>query len=154
VVLYELLTGVRPYRLTRDSRGALEEAILKTDPAKPSDVAGERSMSKALREDMDWIVLKAMAKERDRRYASAADLGADLRRFLGNEPVEASPPSTVYRINKFVRRHRVAVTAAALLIFALTAGTVGTTVGLMRARRAEAAARTEAATADRYSRFS
>ena len=114
VVLYELLTRVRPYRLKRDSRGALEEAILQSDPAKPSDAARERSMRKALRGDLDWIVLKAMAKERDRRYASAADLGADLRRFLRDEPVEASPPSAAYRISKFVRRHRVGVTAGAL----------------------------------------
>ena len=153
VVLYELLTGVRPYRLKRDSRGAFEEAILQTDPAKPSDVARERSMKTALRGDLDWIVLKAMAKERDRRYVSAADLGADLRRFLRDEPVEASPPSAAYRIGKFVRRHRVAVSAAALLILALVAGTVGTTAGMVRARRAEASARTEAATAERYSNF-
>jgi len=153
VVLYELLTQVRPYRLTRDSRGALEEAILQTDPAKPSDVVAERSKRKALRGDLDWIVLKAMAKERERRYRSAADLAADIRRFLRHVPVEASPPSAAYRIKKFVRRHRVAVTAAALLMLALVAGTVGTTVGMVRARRAEAAARTEAATADRYSSF-
>jgi len=153
VVLYELLTGVRPYRLKRDSSGALEEAILQTDPAKPSDVAGEPSMRTALRGDLDWIVLKAMAKERDRRYASAADLGADLRRFLRDEPVEASPPSTAYRISKFVRRHRVAVTAAALLVLVLMAGTAGTTAGMLRARRAEASARKEAATAERYSKF-
>ncbi len=153
VVLYELLTGHRPYRLARDSRGALEEAILQVDPAKPSDVAEESSTRKALRGDLDWIVLKAMAKERDRRYASAAELGADLRRFLRDEPVDASPPSATYRIGKFVRRHRVAVTAAALLVLTLIAGTVGTTAGMLRARRAEAAARTEAATAERYSKF-
>jgi serine/threonine-protein kinase len=153
VVLYELLTQVRPYRLTRDSRGALEEAILQTDPAKPSEVAGDRSMRKALRGDLDWIVLKAMAKEQDRRYGSAADLAADIRRFLRHEPVEASPPSSAYRIRKFVRRHRVAAASAALLTLALLAGTVGTTVGMVRARRAEAAARTEAATAERASTF-
>jgi serine/threonine-protein kinase len=153
VVLYELLTHARPYRLKRDSRGALEEAILQADPARPSDVAGERSMRKALRGDLDWIVLKAMAKERDRRYASAADLGADLRRFLRDDPVEASPPSPAYRISKFVRRHRVAATAAALLVLVLLAGTAGTTAGMVRARRAEASARTEAATAERYSKF-
>jgi serine/threonine-protein kinase len=153
VVLYELVTQVRPYRLKRDLPGGWEEAILQTDPAKPSDAAGERSMRKALRGDLDWIVLKAMAKERDRRYGSAADLGADIRRFLHDEPVEASPPSTAYRIRKLVRRHRVAATSAALLMLALLAGTVGTTLGMVRARRAEAAARTEAATADRYSSF-
>ena len=153
VVLYELLTQVRPYRLTRDSRGALEEAILLTDPRKPSEVARESSTKKELRGDLDWIVLKAMAKERDRRYVSAADLGADLRRFLRHEPVEASPPSAAYRIRKFVRRHRVATTSAALLVLALLAGTVGTAVGLVRARRAEASARSEAATAERYSTF-
>jgi serine/threonine-protein kinase len=153
VVLYELLTRVRPYRLKRDSRSALEEAILQVDPAKPSDVAGERSMKKALRGDLDWIVLKAMAKERDRRYASAAELGTDLRHFLRDEPVEASPPAAVYRMSKFVRRHRVAVTAAALLVLALMVGTAGTTAGMVRARRAEASARTEAAIAERYSTF-
>ena len=153
VVLYELLTGVRPYRLKRDSRGSLEEAILQADPAKPSDVARERSMRTALRGDLDWIVLKAMAKERDHRYAGAADLGADLRRFLRDEPVDASPPSAAYRMRKFVRRHRVWVTAAGLLVLALMAGTVGTTAGMVRARRAEASARTEAATAERYSKF-
>jgi serine/threonine-protein kinase len=153
VVLYELLTGVRPYRLTFDSRRALEEAILQTDPARPSEVVGERSIKTVLRGDLDWIVLKAMAKERDRRYVSAADFGADLRRFLRNEPVEASPPSAAYRMNKFVRRHRLAVSAAALLILALIAGTVGTTAGMVRARRAEASARAEAATAERYSDF-
>jgi serine/threonine-protein kinase len=153
VVLYELLTRARPYRLKRDSHAAWEEAILQADPARPSDVAADRSMRTALRGDLDWIVLKAMAKERHRRYASAADLGADLRRFLRYEPVEASPPSAAYRIGKFVRRHRVAVAAAALLVLALLAGTAGTTAGMLRARRAEAAARTEAAAAERYSRF-
>src|SRR5262245_50828734 len=153
VVLYELLTRVRPYRLKRDSRRALEDAILETDPAKPSEVAVERSMRPALRGDLDWIVLKAMTKERDRRYVSAVDLGADLRRFLRDEPVDASPPSAAYRIGKFVRRHRVGVTAAALLVLTLMAGTVGTTAGMLRARRAEASARTEAATAERYSKF-
>jgi serine/threonine-protein kinase len=153
VVLYELLTRVRPYRLGRDSRGAMEEAILQTDPAKPSDAVAERSMKAELRGDLDWIVLKAMAKERSRRYASAADLGADLRRFLRHEPVEASPPSAKYRMGKFVRRHRVAVSAAALLILALMAGILGTTAGIVRARRAEASARIEAATAERYSNF-
>ncbi len=153
VVLYELLTQIRPYRLTHDSRAALEEAILLTDPQKPSEAARESSTKKELRGDLDWIVLKAMAKERDRRYVSAADLGADLRRFLRHEPVEASPPSAAYRIKKFVRRHRVATTSAALLLLTLIAGTVGTTVGLVRARRAESSARTEAATAERYSTF-
>lgn len=153
VVLYELLTGVRPYRLKRDSRGALEEAILQADPPKPSDVAVERSRRKALRGDLDWIVLKAMAKERDRRYASAAELGADLRRFLRDEPVEASPPSAAYWMGEFVRRRRIAVASAALVVLALIAGTAGTTAGMVRARRAEASARTEAATAERYSKF-
>jgi len=127
VVLYELLTNQRPYRLTRDSRGALEEAILQVDPARPSDAADARATRAALRGDLDWIVLKAMAKERERRYVSAAELAADLRRFLRNEPVEASPPSTTYRIGKFVRRHRLAVGAGGLLILSLLAGTAGTT---------------------------
>lgn len=137
VVLYELLTRVRPYRLKRDSRGGLEHAIVEADPVRPSDVAEDRSIRKALRGHLDWIVLKAMAKERDRRYASAADLGADLQRFLRDEPVEASPPSMTYNVSKFVRRHRVGVTAATILVLTLMAGTAGTTAGMLRARRAE-----------------
>jgi serine/threonine protein kinase len=153
VILYELLTGVPPYRLKRDLRGSLEEAILQSDPVKPRDAARERPMRNVLRGDLDWIVLKAMAKERDRRYTSASDLGADLRRFLNDEPVDASPPSALYRIGKFVRRHRVGATAGALLALALMVGTLGTTAGMLRARRAEASARTDAATAERYSKF-
>ena len=95
VVLYELLTRVRPYRLKRDSRGALEEAILQAIlPSRAMSPESARCERRCV-ETSTGSFLKALAKERDRRYVSAADLGADLRRFLRNEPVEASPPSAV-----------------------------------------------------------
>lgn len=160
VVLYELLTGQRPYRLKRDSRAALEDAILQIEPARPSEAVAEPPLRRELRGDLDWIVLKSLAKNREQRYESAAALHADLVRYLRHEPVEAGPPGAAYRVAKFVRRHRAGVAAAVLVVLALTAGTAGATVGLLRAREAEAeardaaeTARAEAATAERVSGF-
>lgn len=152
VILYELLASVRPYRLTRNSRGELEEAILFGDPRRPSEVAALEDR-RALRGDLDTIVLQLLRKEPAHRYPTVHALIDDLERALDGRPVSARPDTLRYRTGKFVRRHRVAVTAGALLFLTLLAGTVGTTVGMIRARRAEAAARTEAATAERYSAF-
>lgn len=152
VILYEILAGVRPYRLTRNSRGELEEAILHGDSRRPSEVA-RPSDRRVLHGDLDTIVLQALRKEPTQRYPTAHALIDDLERALDGRPVSARPDTLRYRASKFVRRHRVAVAAAVLLILALIAGTVGTTVGMIRARRAEVAARTEAATAERYSTF-
>ena len=93
--------------------------------------------------------MKALEKDRTRRYGSASDLAADLVRYQDDQPVLAGPPSASYRIGKFVRRHRGSVVAACLILSALAAGLVGTTVGLVRARRAEAVAQREAQTAQR-----
>ena len=152
VVLYELLTGARPYRLTRNSRGELEEAILFGDPRRPSE-AGEVADRRALRGDLDTIVSKALKKTPADRYPTAHALIDDLERHLDGRPVSARPDTVRYRAVKFVRRHRFAAVAAGLLLVTLLAGTVGTTVGMLRARQAEAAARSEAATAERYSTF-
>jgi tetratricopeptide (TPR) repeat protein/tRNA A-37 threonylcarbamoyl transferase component Bud32 len=152
VVLYELLAGARPYRLTRNSRGELEEAILFADSRRPSEIAapGDR---RALRGELDTIVLQAMKKAPADRYQTAYALIDDLERALDGRPVAAQADTMAYRAGKFVRRHKLAVAASVLLALALTAGAVGTTVGMLRARRAEAEARTEAATAERYSSF-
>ena len=152
VVLYELLAGARPYRLTRNSRGELEEAILFADARKPSELAAPVDR-RALRGDLDTIVLQAMKKAPADRYQTAYALIDDLERALDGRPVAAQADTMAYRAGKFVRRHKLAVAASALLALALTAGAVGTTVGMLRARRAEAEARTEAATAERYSEF-
>jgi serine/threonine-protein kinase len=161
VILYELLTGVRPYVVEpRRSAAAIEDAILSADVERPSRRVSDAPTRRALSGDLDWIVLKALAREPASRYPSAAAFGEDLERHLRNEPVLASPPSTGYRLRKFVRRHRVAVGAVTAVAAALIVAVAGTTVGLVRAQRAEAAsrvaaerARTEAQTADRVSQF-
>jgi serine/threonine-protein kinase len=121
VVLFEMLTGARPYRLERDSRGALEDAILGAQPRKPSEVApsGERW---ALRGDLDTIVLKALKKSPQERYATADALADDIERYLRHKPVLARPDSWRYVARKFVVRHRVAVAATVTVFLAIVAG--------------------------------
>jgi serine/threonine protein kinase len=162
VILYELLTGSTP--ITRESlqRAALDEmlrVIREVDPPTPSSrlstsealpsLAASRHveparLSRLVRGELDWIVMKALAKERDRRYASAVGLADDLERHLNHEAVSAGPPTTAYRLRKFVRRNRVQVGAAAVVLLALVLGVVGTTLGLIEARRQEAIAIREA----------
>jgi eukaryotic-like serine/threonine-protein kinase len=140
VILYELLTGFLPFdaRVLRE-RGldSIRQTIREVDPSRPStrvNSAGQASMEAALCRrtdptrlasqlsgDLDWITIKCLEKDRTRRFGSVSDLAADLRRHLENEPVLASPPSTVYRARKFVRRHRIGVTAAATLVVLLAA---------------------------------
>jgi eukaryotic-like serine/threonine-protein kinase len=152
-ILYELLTGTTP--ITRESlqRAALDEmlrVIREVEPQAPSSristsealpsLAATRQveparLSRLVRGDLDWIVMKALAKERERRYASAIGLADDLERHLNHEPVSAGPPTAAYRLRKFVRRNRARVTAAGLVLLALVLGVVGTTLGLFEARR-------------------
>jgi hypothetical protein len=96
-----------------------------------------------VRGDLDWIVMKALEKDRQRRYATASDLAEDVERHLAHEPVLARPPSAAYRASKFVRRHRVGVAVAGIVTLALVAGLSLALVGLQRALKAEAAARRE-----------
>ena len=141
VLLYELLTGARPYSVTRDTLDAsqLAREIADVEALRPSQRAVDgdsaqrraeergltpRTLQAKLRGDLDWIVLKALEKDRQRRYTSAAELAADLARAADNEPVLAGPPSAAYRLGKFVRRHRVVVGAASgLFVAALVFGT-------------------------------
>jgi serine/threonine protein kinase/Tfp pilus assembly protein PilF len=172
VVLYELLVGALPFdskQLRKGGFDQLRRRIRQQDPPRPSariTALGEistttaqrrrtdvPSLTRQLRGDLDWIVMKALEKDRTRRYASASELAADLRRHLNNEPVSAGPPSALYRLRKFALRHRAAVSAAALVLLALIIGIVGTTVGLMRALRAERRASSEAETARQVSDF-
>jgi tetratricopeptide (TPR) repeat protein len=97
-----------------------------------------------LRGDLDWITLKALEKDRERRYASASELSDDLRRYLHHEPVIASPPSALYKMRKFVRRNRIGVLASCLVICAILAGVVGLTVGMAKARDSAELARESA----------
>jgi hypothetical protein len=85
--------------------------------------------------ELDWIVLKALEPERDRRYGAVSELEAELERFIADEPVLAGPPSTVYRLSVFVRRHRLAVIAGALMLTSLLIAVVGLYLGFEEAKR-------------------
>jgi serine/threonine protein kinase len=132
VVLYELLTGARPYRLKRGSRAELEEAILTIDTARPSQAIGAEfaaSLSvpvarwrRTLRGDLDTIVLKALEKDRTARYQTAEAFAQECERYLQHLPVLAQPQSRRYRIRKFLGRHRLAFGAATAVVLALLVG--------------------------------
>jgi non-specific serine/threonine protein kinase/serine/threonine-protein kinase len=165
VMLYEILTGTVPFdRATLLSGGltSMHRIIREEDPPRPSERAAsmpgagakasarrttEAALVTLLRGDLDWIVMRAMDKSRFRRYASASELAADIERHLRDEPVEARPPSTGYRVGKFVRRNRPWVIAACGIGAALAAGFAATAWGLVRAREAERLAASEAAAA-------
>jgi len=119
VVLYELLSGVRPYRLKRDTAAALEEAILMADVPVASAQAADRRVARTLRGDLDTIIAKAMRKEPAQRYRSVEAMAADIERHLAGEAVLARPDSRWYRMRKAIGRHRAAVAIA----LALLAGT-------------------------------
>ncbi len=139
VILYELLAGSLPLDSRAVATTSLEEvlrAFREAEAVKPSERASAEHGG-TLRGELDWITMKALEKDRDRRYASARDLAEDLQRYLDFEPVLAGPPSRSYRLRKFVRRHRAAVAAAGVVVVALLLGLGGTTWGLLRALRAE-----------------
>jgi tetratricopeptide (TPR) repeat protein len=132
-VLYELLTGARPHRLEGDGVVQMLRAICDVDPLRPSAVAPP-ARRRALRGDLDNIVLKALNKAPGGRYASVEQLSEDLRRHLEGQPVAARAGTWAYRAGKFVRRERRLVAAAAVVLVTLSAATV---VSLQQARRAE-----------------
>jgi len=123
VVAYELLSGERPYKLKRGSAAELEEAIVSADLAAPSRAAVDAATARALRGDLDAIVLHALRKEARERYAGAAAFAADLQRHLRHEPVLARPDSTVYRVRRFLVRNRLVAGAGGAVALALVAGT-------------------------------
>jgi len=155
VLLYELLTGTTPFDKSQLRSAGLAEMlriIREEEPPKPSaklsasealaSIAATREiepagLEKTLRGELDWIVMKALEKDRDRRYSSGADFAADLWRFVNNEAVQACPPSLRYRLSKYLSRHKVAFTAAALIAVVLLAGIAATAWEAVRATRAE-----------------
>jgi serine/threonine-protein kinase len=136
VMLYELLSGARPYSPARDTVAALEDAILSQDPRPPSDVARDAHTRKALAGDLDTIVLKALKKRPADRYETVSAFAEDLERYLTGRPVLARPDSRWYRTTKFVRRNALAVGAAAAVVAAVLAG-AGIAVWQARVARAE-----------------
>ena len=121
VVLYELLSGVRPYKLQRESRGALEDAIVQVDPAPPSSVA-DRSSQKFMRGDLDTVVLKALKKKPVERYATVHALVDDIKRVFAGRPVQALPDSRWYRMKRFAGRNKLAFAASSAILLAVLVG--------------------------------
>jgi serine/threonine protein kinase/Flp pilus assembly protein TadD len=171
VVLYELLAGVLPYdwtELRRQGLDGLRRLAQEREPPSPSrrvlalesDLSGRIAAARGitapalvrqLAGDLDWIVLKALDRDRGRRYATASEFADDVRRHLANEPVAAGPPTATYRLRKFVRRHRTAAGAAALAVITLTAGAALFTRQSLEIRRAAALAHRERIRAERVS---
>jgi eukaryotic-like serine/threonine-protein kinase len=169
VLLYELIVGALPFDLSAKPDYVISHTLRERDVPRPSTrltrlgdsldaVAKHRrttpdSLRRTLRGDLDWIILKAMDKDRTRRYATANGLAGDVARYLANEPVVARPPSTTYRLRKFVRRNSGAVLAASVVVLALLAGGAAATLGLVEARRAQLRAEQSAATAQQVAAF-
>ncbi len=146
VVLYELLAGRLPHRRDTGSAAALAEEVERETLVRPSRLAAASGDARQLVGDLDTIVLKALAREPERRYGGAAALADDLQRHLDGRPVLARPDRLGYRVGKFVGRHRVVVSAAALVLLALIGGIA---VSLWQAR----IARLEAAKATAIQKF-
>jgi len=172
VVLYELLAGAPPFdasELRQAGFSEMRRRIREEEPPRPSvrlsglgeasTTAAEKrrsqpsTLTRQLHGDLDWITMKALEKDRTRRYNSPGELAADVYRHLHNEPVLAGPPSATYRVKKFVRRHTLGVTAGVFVMLALILGVAGIALGLVRAREAERVASREAETATQISDF-
>jgi eukaryotic-like serine/threonine-protein kinase len=154
VILYELLTGTTPLERARFQAAAWHELlrlIKEEEPPRPSSrlsnsdslpsLAAQRRLepvrlTRLVRGELDWIVMKCLEKDRARRYDTADGLARDVQRYLTDESVEACPPSARYRLSKFVRRHRGPVWAGSIIALLLVAGIFGTSWGLVRANRA------------------
>jgi eukaryotic-like serine/threonine-protein kinase len=162
VVLYVLLTGMLPFETERGTRKPVDEVLRQLreeDPLSPStkvntekDTATAAAESRGtepkylaheLRGDLDWITLKAVEKDRTRRYPSASGLAADIQRYLKDEPITARPPTAGYQLQKFARRNRALVTGLAAVFAVLMAGIVVSTWQAIRAKRAGQMALTE-----------
>jgi serine/threonine protein kinase/tetratricopeptide (TPR) repeat protein len=158
VLLYELLTGATPFdsrELRSKAYDEIRRIIREVDPPTPSarlstmetlpSVAARRSteperLGSTVRGELDWIVMKCLEKDRVRRYESSSAVAADVMHYLAQEAVIAAPPSRVYRLRKFVRRNKRSMIAVASVVIALLVGIVGTSLGLLHARRQRALA--------------
>jgi len=171
-ILYELLVGALPFdprELRRAGFDEIRRKIREEDPPKPStklSTMGALSTAEAqkrrteptalirqVRGDLDWITMKALEKDRIRRYGSPSELAADIDRFLHHQPIVARPPSTVYKAKKFVRRHRVGVGVASTIALLLVAFSVTTAIQARRIARERDRANQEAETSRQVSEF-
>ena len=171
-ILYELLVGALPFDpkdLRRAGFDEIRRRIREEDPPKPStklSTMGDASIARAqrrrteppalirqIRGDLDWITMKALEKDRTRRYGSPSELAADIERYLHNQPVVACPPSTLYRAGKFVRRHRFGVGVASAAVILLIAFSVTTAIQARRIALERDRANQEAEASRRVSDF-
>jgi serine/threonine protein kinase/tetratricopeptide (TPR) repeat protein len=155
VLLYELLTGTTPFTKERFKEAAYDEIrriIREEEPPSPSTRLSSSKdslpsiselrhtepakLTRLVRGELDWIVMKALEKDRSRRYETASAMAADVDRYLRDLPVSAGPPGAAYRLRKFVRRNRGPVLAASLVLLALVVGVIGTTIGLLGTEKA------------------
>lgn len=134
VILYELLAGKLPYEVSQN----VIEAVKTIQQAEPAPLS---SLSRVYRGDVETIVAKALEKDKNRRYGSAAELAADIKRYLEDRPITAKPASTAYQLQKFARRNKALVIGVAAVFVVLIAGVVASTWEAVRARRAAAQAR-------------
>jgi serine/threonine protein kinase len=165
VLLYELLTGTTPFEKQRLETLAFDETlriIREEEPPRPSArLSASQSvpliaakfeteparLSRQLHGDLDWIVMKCLEKDRNRRYETAGALATDIKHFLNDEPVIARPPSGLYRAGKFVRRNKAVAFASAAVLLGLIAGIVGVSIGLVSQSRQRVIAERERAEA-------
>jgi tetratricopeptide (TPR) repeat protein len=173
VLLYELLTGKTPFDAKELLAVGMEEmrrTIREQEPQRPSTalstmlaadlttVARQRQsdapkLVNLVRGDLDWIVMKALEKDRTRRYETANGLAADVQRHLDNQPVAASPPSKIYHFRKTVKRHKFAFALVTAVLVALALGLVVSSYLLVREKRAQKKAQTEAAKSQQVAQF-
>lgn len=172
IILYQLLVGMLPFEGQAARAGTLEailRMIREQEPPKPStkirslgDTSNAlaekrqeepRLFARHLQGELDWITMKALEKDRARRYASPADLGADIRRHLNDEPVLAGPPTAMYRASKFVRRHRFGVISAATVLLLLIAFAAAMAVQARRIAKERDRANRQAEAAQRVADF-
>ena len=152
VVLYELLAGRRPHDLASQRPDAAFKTVLETDPMRPSlaaSRAGDGTRATTLAGDLDAIVMMALRKEPNRRYASAARFSDDIGAYLDRRPVVARGEAVSYRAIKFVRRHRLGVTAAAAIVLSLIGGLAATAWQARVAQRQRVEADAQRARAER-----
>jgi serine/threonine protein kinase/tetratricopeptide (TPR) repeat protein len=172
VILYEMLSGAPPFDTSdfrKDGYDAIRKRIREVDPPKPSTKVGSSGeisslsaknrrtdparLASELRGDLDWITLKALEKDRTRRYPSASELAQDIQRYLSHEPVLATPPSATYRLSKMIRRHRGAVAALAAIFAILVVTAIVSTSLYFRAQRESRRAQEEAARSEQVATF-
>ncbi|MCL4813549.1 MAG: serine/threonine-protein kinase [Vicinamibacteraceae bacterium] len=142
VILYEVIAGRPPYELDRKSLAEAARIITSEEPTRLS------AATRAVPADVETIVAKALEKEKERRYGSAAEFAEDIRRFLRDEPITARPPTTAYQIRKFARRHKALVAGIAASIVVLLLGVAATAWQAVRATRAERVAEARATEAE------